>query len=182
MPIIEIAKIQVRRGQESQGQVPQLAPGELAWAEDTQNLYIGKRISEGANNDNNTRILTDKDLSNVFASALGAVNFLNTSTQYRLKDRQFKYGAGANQTLATTGTYFTKLDNWVSLTDFAPGGIWPPTGLDTTALYNASYNTVDITQILKNAIGETGIANIGGGVVLSTSTDLTVSYAPPLGH
>ena len=181
MPIIEIAKIQVRRGQESQGQVPQLAPGELAWAEDTQNLYIGKRISEGANNDNNTRILTDKDLSNVFASALGAVNFLNTSTQYRLKDRQFKYGAGANQTLATTGTYFTKLDNWVSLTDFAPGGVWPPTGLDTTALYNASYNTVDITQILKNAIGETGIANTGGGVVLSTSIDLTVSYAPPLG-
>ena len=44
MAVIEIAKIQVRRGQESVTGVPQLDPGELGWAEDTQHLYIGKRI------------------------------------------------------------------------------------------------------------------------------------------
>jgi hypothetical protein len=58
MAVIEIAKIQVRRGQEHVTGVPQLDPGEFGWAEDTQNLYIGKRISEGASSDENTRILT----------------------------------------------------------------------------------------------------------------------------
>ena len=67
MPVIEIAKIQIRRGQEGVTGVPQLDPGEFGWAEDTQNLYLGKRISEGANSDENARILTDKDLNNIFS-------------------------------------------------------------------------------------------------------------------
>lgn len=41
MAVIEIAKIQVRRGQEQQTGVPPLAGGEFAWAADTENLYIG---------------------------------------------------------------------------------------------------------------------------------------------
>ena len=44
MAIIEVAKIQVRRGQELQTGIPRLDPGEFGWAEDTEHLYIGKRI------------------------------------------------------------------------------------------------------------------------------------------
>ena len=40
MAVIEIAKIQVRRGQENLTGIPQLAPGEFGWAEDTENLSI----------------------------------------------------------------------------------------------------------------------------------------------
>lgn len=75
MAVIQISKIQVRRGQENQTGIPQLEPGEFGWAEDTEHLYIGKRISEGASSDENTRILTENDL-NYFR--LLAVN--NTST------------------------------------------------------------------------------------------------------
>jgi hypothetical protein len=61
MAILEVARIQIRRGQEIQNKVPKLEPGEFAWAQDTENLYIGKRIAEGAADDENTRILTEKD-------------------------------------------------------------------------------------------------------------------------
>lgn len=65
MAVVEIAKIQVRRGQENTGGMPQLSPGEFGWAEDTQHLYIGKSITEGAVDNNNTRILTEVDIANL---------------------------------------------------------------------------------------------------------------------
>jgi len=177
MPIIEIAKIQVRRGQENQGQVPQLAPGEFAWAEDTQNLYIGKRISEGANSDANTRILTDKDFTNILQQAISAAsigasqNFTisSTSTAYRFKNYIPYNSLGITGTTYATinPTFATKLDNWVSLTDFAPGGIWPPPVSN------------DITTILQQAIGLVGVTPTqnGGGVVFQNGTiDMPVKW------
>ena len=158
MPIIEIAKIQVRRGTElgANNGVPQLAPGEFAWAVDTQNLYIGKRQYEdgvftGASDDSNTRILTEKDLNSILTMASQNLTITNLNTSsYRFKGNlgadNLTYGIATNngkaQTLATTSSYgvYTKLDNFVSITDFAPGGIWPP-------LNN------DITIALQNAIG-----------------------------
>ena len=87
MAVIEIAKIQVRRGQENVTGVPMLDPGELGWAEDTQNLYIGKRISEGANSDNNTRILTEVDLRNIFnALGGGTTGSVASTSTYRYRD------------------------------------------------------------------------------------------------
>ena len=41
MAVIEIAKIQVRRGQENQTGIPVLDSGEFGWASDTEHLYIG---------------------------------------------------------------------------------------------------------------------------------------------
>jgi hypothetical protein len=73
MAVIEIAKIQVRRGQENQTGLPNLAGGEFAWAADTEHLYIGLRREDGGSRDANVRILTENDL---FA-ALGT-----TSTAY----------------------------------------------------------------------------------------------------
>jgi hypothetical protein len=154
MPIIEIALIQVRRGQEYQTGVPQLQPGEMAWAEDTENLYIGKRIVEGASNDLNSRILTDKDLSTIFQIAQASVAQANSSTAYRYRG-DIPYGNQPGQLLSTTSTYANKLNNWVSLTDFNP--VWPPFG------------TNNITTILQNAIGIVASNNTGGGVVFPGS-------------
>lgn len=65
MAIVSISRIQVRRGREVVDGVPQLAGGELAWAVDTQKLYIGNgAVSEGAPAVGNTELLSTK--SNLF--------------------------------------------------------------------------------------------------------------------
>lgn len=78
MAVVQISRIQVRRGKKNQGTgMPQLASGELAWAVDTQELYIGNgAISEGAPSVGNTKILTNKD------------SLLEIAAQY-----QYKYDA-----------------------------------------------------------------------------------------
>ena len=69
MAIVEIAKIQIRRGQENITGIPALSPGEFGWAQDTEHLWIGKNIIEGAPDNNNTRILTENDI-NLFSASL----------------------------------------------------------------------------------------------------------------
>ena len=132
MAVIEIAKIKVRRGQELQTGIPKLDPGEFGWAEDTENLYIGKRISEGADSDENTRILVERDLDIFKALAL------NTGTV----TSAYKYRDGTEYLTSTTVTTVQqKLDSFnPSLTDF---------GLELTTLTNV---VTDITQPLKYAI------------------------------
>ena len=42
MAVVQISRIQVRRGQKNIGTgLPQLASGEIGWAIDTRELYIG---------------------------------------------------------------------------------------------------------------------------------------------
>ena len=64
MAVYQISRIQVRRGQANQGTgLPQLASGEMAWAIDTQQLFIGSgAVSEGAPGVSNIRIVTEQDL------------------------------------------------------------------------------------------------------------------------
>jgi hypothetical protein len=64
MAIVQISKIQLRRGKEKIDGMPQLASGEMAWAVDTQQLYIGNgSVVEGAPAVGNTKILTGADLA-----------------------------------------------------------------------------------------------------------------------
>jgi hypothetical protein len=75
MAVVQISKIQLRRGKKNQGTgMPQLASGEMAWAIDTQELYIGNgAISEGAPAVGNTKVLTEKD------------NIISIAGQYQYK-------------------------------------------------------------------------------------------------
>jgi hypothetical protein len=130
MAIIEVAKIQVRRGQELQTGVPRLDPGEFGWAEDTEHLYIGKRIAEGANSDENSRILTENDLNNVF-SLLGYASTTTVNTLQRYRGESLRH--------TTSTTVQIKLDNFVSLTDF---------GVITSS------TATDITQQFQNAVAD----------------------------
>jgi hypothetical protein len=116
MAVIEIAKIQVRRGRENVTGIPQLDPGEFGWAEDTQHLYIGKRIEEGAINDNNTRILTENDLQNIFEliSTGGSSGSAASTSTYRYRNE-----VPFPNLESTTTSIARKLDNFVSLTDFS---------------------------------------------------------------
>ena len=134
MAQILISKVQVRRGQELQTGIPRLDPGEFGWAEDTENLYIGKRISEGAVDDENTRVLTEADLNNIFSLLHGPAN--------QAGDSSYKYRNGIAYINSTVTTIATKLDALVSLTDYDDRFI---------TSYHQSQN-LDITDTLNTAI------------------------------
>lgn len=76
MAVVQISRIQVRRGQKLSGVgVPQLSSGEFAWAVDTQELFIGNgSLAEGAPYVGNTKILTEHD------------NLLSLANSYRFRD------------------------------------------------------------------------------------------------
>ena len=139
MAILEIAKIQVRRGEENVTGIPQLDPGEFGWAQDTEHLYIGKRISEGAKDDNNTRILTENDQATIIDN-LGTTlrSFLSTSTV--ASTATYKYRVSDAHIHSNTSSISIKLDNAVSLTDYLPVGLL------------ISHTPVDITSTLNAAI------------------------------
>jgi hypothetical protein len=66
MAIVQISQIQVRRGLNQD--LPQLAGGEMAWSQDTRQLYIGNgTLTEGAPVEGQTEILTQ----------FSALNFTN---------------------------------------------------------------------------------------------------------
>lgn len=72
MAVLQISKIQLRRGKKNTGTgLPQLASGEMAWAIDTQEVFIGNgAVGEGAPYVGNTKILTEHDslleLANIY--------------------------------------------------------------------------------------------------------------------
>jgi hypothetical protein len=84
MAIVQISRIQIRRGKKNTNTgLPQLASGEFAWAIDTQELYIGNgAVGEGAPYVGNTKILTEHD------------NILEILATY-----QYKYDSDIGQSL-----------------------------------------------------------------------------------
>lgn len=93
MAVIQISKIQLRRGKEQEEGIPQLASGEMAWAIDTQKLFIGNgAVSEGAPQVGNTRLLTDKD--NIFELA--------QDYQYREGNSSIQTGLSVNYPVQIT--------------------------------------------------------------------------------
>ena len=89
MAVVQISRIQHRRGRAAAGTgFPQLASGEIGWAVDTQELYIGNgSVAEGSPAVGNTKILTQKDLTS-------AGNLLQQlSYVYKVTDSTISTGA-----------------------------------------------------------------------------------------
>ncbi len=110
MAVVQISRIQVRRGRSSGGTgIPQLASGELGWAVDTQELYIGNgSVSEGAPAVGNTRILTE------------ATNIFDLVEQYQYKRNDASYITGV--TAPIQRTLQERLDDTVSVRSFGAEG------------------------------------------------------------
>ena len=130
MAVVEISRIQVRRGQENQTGVPLLESGEFGWASDTEKLYIGLRRVDGGARDANIRILTENDLRNVFASTNNLTG-LNTGSVYTYRDGTGISNSTTNYTLLTSPTVVdeefvrtvqNKLDDIVNVKDFGAEG------------------------------------------------------------
>lgn len=120
MAIIQISRIQHRRGRKlTDAGMPQLSSGELGWAIDTQELYIGNgAVNEGAPQQGNTKVLTEHD------------NIFDLADQYKYKENNNLWG---NTTPAAL-TVQQKLDEYVSVAAFgAPGD----DTVQTVALQNA---------------------------------------------
>lgn len=105
MAVVQISKIQVRKGKKLQTGIPQLSGGEFAWAVDTQELYIGNgSVSEGAPLVGNTKILTEYD------------NILDLARAYK-----FAYG-NPSITRSVSRSIQSKLDEYVSVFDYGAKG------------------------------------------------------------
>ena len=83
MAVVEIAKIQVRRGDARSVGMPQLDTGEFGWAitgthpnSIQPELYIGNKTADGASLTTNTRILTALDLPNIFGSSISTSTYI----------------------------------------------------------------------------------------------------------
>ena len=127
MAVVQISKIQVRRGKKnSDSGVPQLSSAEFAWAVDSQELFIGNgSVAEGAPYVGNTKILTEHD------------NLLELASSYQY--------AGTNPAISYSvpRSLQSKLDEYVSVADFGAVG-------DGSTDCVAAFETA-CTELFRNA-------------------------------
>lgn len=112
MAVVQISRIQVRRGQKNAGSgLPQLASGELGWAIDTRELYIGNgSVAEGSPAVGNTKILTQYD--DIFSLADTYV--------YRADDAYIQTGSASSSPIERS--LQDRLDDIVSVRAFGLTG------------------------------------------------------------
>jgi hypothetical protein len=153
MAVVQISRIQVRRGQKNVTGMPQLASGEIAWAVDTQELYIGNgSVFEGSPGVGNTKILTQNDLT-IQGNLLNLLQHI-----YRVNDTEIQTGPTSNDPV--TRSVQDRLDDRVTAFDFGALGNYNPADLtpsnDTAALQRA------IDQLFFNSAAESFQDNING--------------------
>lgn len=127
MAVVQISKIQVRRGQKnSNSGVPQLSSAEFAWAVDTQELFIGNgSVLEGAPYVGNTKIITEHD------------NILDLASSYKFANDDTAI------TLSVSRSLQSKEDETVSVADFGAVG-------DGSTDCSAAFETA-FTELFRNA-------------------------------
>jgi len=110
--IVQISRIQIRRGQKNVGSgIPQLAGGELGWAVDTRELYIGNgSVSEGSPSVGNSKILTQHD------------NLFTFADQYQFQKPTATMQTGSTATTPVARTLQDRLDELVSVKSFGAKG------------------------------------------------------------
>ena len=123
MPIVQISRIQHRRGKASD--LPQLAAGELGWSVDEQKLYIGNgTVADGAPAVGNTEIMTAG--SSGFTTALS-----HTYKGYLGDSTPIVTGATGD----VSRTVQQRLDDYVSVKDF--GAVGDDSTADVVAIQRA---------------------------------------------
>ena len=135
MAITQISRIQHRRGLKSE--LPQLAAGELGWAVDTQELYIGNgTLTEGAPEIGNTKILTEDD------------NILSSSNTYTFVGNTVApVVTGVDNNSPVSRTLQQKLDDFANVKDF--GAVGDGSTDDTAAINRAIANLITVESTGK---------------------------------
>lgn len=169
MAVVQISRIQIRRGQKNTGTgIPQLAGGEMAWAVDTQELYIGNgSVAEGAPYVGNTKILTTND----------SILDLFDQYQYRKSDPTIQTGNDSNYPVLRS--IQQRLDERVTVASFGAVGDSGSTD-DTEAIQRA----IDQLYLNPASVGlaqSRFILEFGPGVYTVSSTIYIPSYASIVG-
>jgi hypothetical protein len=152
MAVYQISKIQIRRGKaNSETGFPQLASGELGWAIDTQELYIGNgSIAEGAPYIGKTKILTSRDISSTTGNLISLLPYTYRATS------NSPIVTGPSASFPVTRTIQSRLDDNISSADFATVG----DGIvDNTVLLQRA-----ITQLFSNPTVDKAFANTAAGI------------------
>jgi len=148
--VVQISKIQVRRGQKnSNSGIPQLSSAEFAWAVDSQELFIGNgSVLEGAPYVGNTKVLTEHD------------NILELASSYQFASDDTAISLSISRSLQS------KLDETVSVADFGAVG---DGSTDCVAAFETAF-----TELFRNADNTyKKVLLVPNGEYLFTS-DLTV--------
>ena len=127
MAVVQISKIQVRRGQKnSNSGIPQLSSAEFAWAVDSQELFIGNgSVLEGAPYVGNTKVLTEHD------------NILELASSYQFASDDTAISLSVPRSLQG------KIDETVSVADFGAVG---DGSTDCVAAFETAF-----TELFRNA-------------------------------
>ena len=179
MAVYQISKIQIRRGKSRTGLgLPQLASGELGWAVDSQELYIGNgSISEGAPSVGNTKILTSRD---ILSGGSGLISVL----EHTFKSTDDTYTTGLNSSFPVVRTLQSLLDDNAYVTSF---GVVGDGVVDDTAALQRAINQIFANYNLKSFLNTPASVsrrmklNIPAGVYKITDTLVIPSYATIVG-
>jgi hypothetical protein len=175
MAVVEIAKIQIRRGDARTDGMPQLDTGEFGWAirgtaptSTKPELYIGNKVTDGATANTNTRILTVLDLPNIFGSSI------TTSTYYYSGHRSITVYTGPSSTNVVR-TVKAKLDDTVSLRDFITAT--DISNENYTATLQRAINTVYLNSDKASPTSRVTLAIPAGYFAISDTI-----YVPPFAN
>tara|TARA_B100000424_G_scaffold251296_1_gene226656 strand:- start:56 stop:1696 length:1641 start_codon:yes stop_codon:yes gene_type:complete len=162
--VIQISRIQVRRGQKNQGTgLPQLASGEFGWAIDTRELYIGNgSVSEGSPAVGNTKLLTEHD------------NIFSLPATYTYKQAS-NIQTGVSTVSPVTRTLQDRLDDTISIRSF---GVLGESSQDATAGFQRAIDQLFINSSFSGEKSrvtlmlEPGIYTISGTIYLPPYTKI----------
>lgn len=134
MAVVQISRIQHRRGRKlTNTGMPQLASGELGWAIDTQELYIGNgAVSEGAPYVGNTKVLTEHD------------NIFTLADQYTFRPDSNIWGSQ----IPVARPLQDRLDEFVSVFSFGATG----DGSDQTTALQKAINNLYLSSDVTNRV------------------------------
>lgn len=166
MAVVQISRIQIRRGQKNQGSgIPQLASGEMGWAIDSRELYIGNgSVAEGAPAVGNTKVITEHD--NLFTLADTYTYLDNITVQ-----------TGSSATSPIKRTLQQRLDEQVTIRSFGGTG----DGTDHTAIIQRAVDQLFLNSSTKGTAQSRVTLRIPAGNYTLSDTVYVPPYATILG-
>ena len=172
MAVVQISRIQVRRGQKNAGSgLPQLSSGELGWAIDTRELYIGNgAVSEGSPAVGNSKVLTEHD------------DLFTLAGQYSYRKNDAYIVTGVTSGSPTTRTLQDRLDDVVSARSF---GLTGQSSQDATVKLQQAIDQLYLNDATKGGVGSDVTVHSNAPILNLEPGEYTITdtiYIPPFAH
>ena len=169
MAIVQISKIQIRRGLNQD--LPQLDAAEMGWSSDTQQLYIGNGLSTApdyAPSQGVTEILTEHSK---LLDVIGLYTFQGTWGGYTVQ-------TGPGPASPITRTLQSKLDDVTDIRDFGAVG---DGATDNTGAINRAIQQIYSSVYLNSSSTTRRKINFPAGTYIVSGTILVPPYATLIG-